>query len=145
VSLGGGGEMAAGGRWNGKGNPVVYSSTTIALATLETLAHTSHAGAIRNAFLINVSIPPSTWKLRETISASQLDFTWLADPPGPTTIDFGNTWLNSLRSPLLLVPSVIVPEEFNVLINPRHPATSKISATVARQYIYDRRLSLART
>jgi RES domain-containing protein len=43
-------------------------------------------------------------------------------------------------APLLLVPSIIVPEEYNVLINPAHAAARQISATVKRQFIYDPRL-----
>jgi RES domain-containing protein len=52
----------------------------------------------------------------------------------------GDSWLDEGAAPVLQVPSVIVPEEYNLLINPVHPASKRISATVARQYVYDPRL-----
>lgn len=137
--LSGGGAKITGGRWNSKGNAVVYAASTIALATLETLAHLGDNIAIRNAFLVRVDIPPSVWRLRQIVDAQILEPTWLAEPPGSTTIGYGDIWLNAMRSPLLLVPSVIVPEEHNVLINPHHPSNKKLTTTVARQFIYDPR------
>lgn len=140
TDLGGGGARATGGRWNGKGIPVVYAATTIALATLETLAHLGDNIAIRNAFLVRIDVPAPVWKARHTITAGDLAPTWLAEPPGSTSINAGNAWLASRACALLLVPSVIVPEEYNVLINPLHPHAAKLAAAVVRQYVYDPRL-----
>lgn len=140
TDLGGGGARVSGGRWNGKGMPVVYAATSIALATLETLAHLGGNIAMRNAFLVRIDVPASVWKSRQTITAGELDPTWLAEPPGSTSIDAGNAWLAQRACALLQVPSVIVPEEYNVLINPMHPHAGKLSATVVRQYVYDPRL-----
>lgn len=138
--LSGGGAKATGGRWNSKGKAVLYSSSTIALATLETLAHLGDNIALRNAFLVRIDIPDAVWNAREYIDAADLDPTWLAEPPGSTTIAFGDAWLQSASAPLLEVPSVIVPEEKNVLINPAHPLARRITAAVLRQYVYDPRL-----
>ena len=140
TDLSGGGARACGGRWNGKGVPAVYAATTIALATLETLAHLGDNIAIRNAFLVRIDVPASVWNSRQTITAGELPPTWLAEPPGSTSIDAGNGWLANRASALLLVPSVIVPEEYNVLINPLHPLVNKLTACVVRQYLYDPRL-----
>ena len=140
TDLSGGAAKAKGGRWNSKGKAVVYAASTIALATLETLVHLGDNITIRNAFLVKLIVPASVWKAREIIEASNLDITWMAEPAGSTTINFGDFWLESVTSPLLLVPSVIVPEEYNVLINPMHPKAAKIRAEVARRYIYDPRL-----
>jgi RES domain-containing protein len=140
ADLSGGGAKLTGGRWNSKGRAVVYASSTIALATLETIAHLGDNIAIRNAFLVKIEVPAAVWRSREVVEASELDVTWLAEPPGSTTIKFGDKWLDIKTAPLLLVPSVIVPEEYNVLINPAHPGSAKLSATVTRQYIYDPRL-----
>lgn len=129
------------GRWNSKGKAVVYASTSIALATLETLAHTGNAAGIRNAFLVRISVPIAIWKLRKIVTAQDLDPTWLSEPPGAASIKFGDAWLASLCSPLMLVPSAIVPEEYNVLLNSKHPAINKVRAIATRQYIYDPRLS----
>jgi RES domain-containing protein len=140
TDLSGGGAKSTGGRWNSKGVPVVYASTTIALATLETLAHLGDNIAIRNTFLVQINVPTSLWKKREIIEAIDLPPTWVAEPPGSTTIDFGDDWLAGLSAPLLLVPSVIVPEEYNVLLNPAHWDTRKCTSTVLRHYVYDPRL-----
>lgn len=129
-----------GGRWNSKGKPVVYAASSIALATLEHLVHLGDNIAMRNAFLVRINVPASVWKSREIIEASELYITWIAEPAGSTTITFGDEWLDQAKAPLLLVPSVIVPEEYNVLINPIHPDTRKITAEVTRQYLYDPRL-----
>lgn len=138
--LSGGGAKITGGRWNSKGQPVVYAATGIALATLETLAHLGDNIAIRNAFLVRISVPPALWKQRQIISTEQLDPTWNAEPPGSTSVALGDAWLHGAGSALLLVPSVIVPEEYNVLINPAHAASARITASVLRQFIYDPRL-----
>jgi RES domain-containing protein len=138
--LDGGGAKLTGGRWNSKGRAVVYASSTIALATLETLAHLGDTIAIRNIFLVRIDVPASVWKSRELVEAGDLDITWIAEPPGLTTIAFGDNWLAQARSPILLVPSVIVPEEYNVLINPAHPDSKKLTAMVTRQFVYDPRL-----
>lgn len=136
----GAGAKAVGGRWNAKGTPVVYASTTISLATLETLAHLGEEIAIRNSFLIKLTIPEAVWDKRITVAPAALPITWLAEPPGSTAIQLGNTWLLANTAALMQVPSVIVPEEYNVLINPAPPDTAQITATVVRQYLYDPRL-----
>ena len=138
--MSGGGAKATGGRWNSKGVPVVYASTSIALATLETLTHLGDNIAIRNAFLLQIDVPASVWKLREIIQPADLDPTWVAEPLGSTTVNFGDNWLAGASAPILMVPSVIVPEEYNVLINPMHPRAKRLQAKVVRQFIYDPRL-----
>lgn len=138
--LSGGGAKITGGRWNSKGQAVLYASTGIALATLETLAHLGDNIAIRNAFLVKLAIPPLLWKQRQMISPDDLDPTWRAEPPGSTSVAYGDAWLRSANSALLLVPSVIIPEESNVLINPAHPHSKHISASIVRQFVYDPRL-----
>lgn len=140
TDLSGGGAKTTGGRWNSKGIPVVYAATTIALATLETLAHLGDNIAIRNTFLVQITVPAALWKKRQIVEVKNLSPTWLAEPPGSTTINFGDDWLRNLSAPLLLVPSVIIPEEYNVLINPAYPGSGNIQASVLRQFIYDPRL-----
>lgn len=138
--LSGGGAKITGGRWNSKGQAVLYASTSIALATLETLAHLGDNIAIRNVFLIRLNIPLSLWKQRRILSPDDLDPTWCAEPPGSASVVYGDDWLRSTGSALMLVPSVIIHEEFNVLINPAHPACKRISASVVRQFVYDPKL-----
>lgn len=133
-----------GGRWNSKGTPVVYASTSIALAVLETLVHTGANIAVPNSFLVRMDVPADTWKLREKVTQAQLEPTWLAEPSGSATLELGTEWLKSTNSPLLLVPSVIVPEEYNALVNPAHPDAALIRARITRQFVYDPRLAKPR-
>jgi len=74
------------------------------------------------------------------VRAHELPLTWLAEPPGSTTIAFGNAWLRQAGTALLLVPSIIVPEEYNVLINPACAEVRSITSAVLRHYMYDPRL-----
>lgn len=62
---------------------------------------------------------------------------WLAEPPGKDSINYGNAWLAGKTATLLLVPSVIVHEEGNILINPAHPDATKITASVAKERYAD--------
>lgn len=137
----GGGAKTVGGRWNSKGLAVVYSSPTISLATLETLAHIGDDIAARNRFLIRIEVPDSVWNAREVLDVSALDPTWLSEPPGMASIAVGDEWLRAGSSALFLVPSVIIPDECNVLINPLHPDAQQIKAGVVRQFVYDPRLA----
>lgn len=129
-----------GGRWNSIGSAVVYSSTTIALAALETLTRFSNADTARNSFLVRVEVPYEIWRKRKTTPAASLPVTWLSIPAAPTSIDFGDAWLAARSEAIMLVPSVIIPEEFNVMINPRHPEAGRITASVQRPFLYDPRL-----
>jgi RES domain-containing protein len=138
--LSGGGAQAVGGRWNRKGTAAVYASTSIALATLETLAHLGGNISIRNAFLVRITVPQAVWDQRRSVSLASLPRAWLAEPPGAASIEFGDTWLRARSHAVLLVPSIIVPEEYNVVINPAHPAVSQITAKVMRQSVDDPRL-----
>lgn len=138
--LTGRGAARVGGRWNSKGNAVVYAASSIALACLETLVHVGDSIAVRNQFLVRVDLPDEVWKRRQVRLPSDIDPTWLAEPPAASSVAVGDAWLASLESALLAVPSVVVPEEANVLINPGHPDAQLITATVVRQFVYDPRL-----
>ncbi len=67
---------------------------------------------------------------------------WDAQPAGRVSIAFGTRWANSGRSALLTVPSVIVPEESNLLVNPLHPDADKLKARKIRKWLYDPRMTV---
>lgn len=126
------------GRWNDDGLPVVYSATTLALAVLETAAHVDDAGLPQNRFVVQIEVPEVLWKQRMVLDANTLSAAWCTIPAGSASIKIGSAWLQSRSSAILLVPSVIVPEEFVVLINPQHPGASKIKAQAIRPFDYKR-------
>jgi RES domain-containing protein len=136
--LSGGGAAANPGRWNDNKEPVVYCAPSIAIAVLETAAHVDDSGLPLNRYLVEIDVPDGVWAQREELPVSSLPVTWSAIPAGHSSVKIGSDWLSSLRSPILLVPSVIVPEEWASLINPRQPATAPISARVVRLFEYNR-------
>ena len=137
ADVSGTGAAAEPGRWNKTGESVLYTTTSIALATLETAAHVNPAGLPLNKFLVEIVVPPEAWARREILDVGAIGPAWKAVPSGATSQRAGSDWLRSRRSALLLVPSVIVPEEYCVLINPAHPGVKDIRAIVRRRMEYD--------
>jgi RES domain-containing protein len=135
--LSGAGAKATGGRWNSVGTPMLYCSANIALATLETLSFIRTGSLPLNRYLVRIEVPGPVWDMREALSP--LPAGWDAIPSGLTSRKAGDQWVASKRSPLLAVPSVIVPDECNVLINPLHPAIARVVATTVRRWVYDPR------
>ncbi|MDP3746716.1 MAG: RES family NAD+ phosphorylase [Phenylobacterium sp.] len=138
--LTGAGAEITGGRWNEKGVPMVYTSETRALACLETVVHLNAGGLPLNRYLVAIEVPDDLMAaaLRET--AASLRAGWDAEPAGRVTLKFGTDWINARSSAVLAVPSVIVPEEINLLINPLHAEASRITARKVRRWTYDPRL-----
>ena len=139
--LSGKGAEITGGRWNRKGLPVVYAASTASLAALETIVHFAATGLPLNRFLVRIDVPDDLWNARRSATPASLDIGWNAVPAGKVSLDFGDAWLKDAASPLVLeVPSVIVPEESNVLLNARHPQMSRVKASKLRLWQYDGRL-----
>ncbi len=138
TDLGGGGAALYPGRWNEEGQAVVYCALSMAVAVLETAAHIDAAGLPQNRFIVEIDVPPDLWALREVVSAEDLPAAWAAIPAGRASVRVGAAWLSACRSPILLVPSVIVPEEFVALLNPGHALASRIKARMLRPFDYDR-------
>ena len=136
--LSGNGAAKNPGRWNDDGQPVVYTAPTIAMAILETAAHIDAAGLPLNRFLVRIEVPDGSWDAREQASVSSLPRTWSAIPAGKGSVDVGAAWLRSVRSLVLVVPSVIAPEEPTTLINPAHRDARLLRADVVRPFEYER-------
>jgi len=139
--MSGAGAKAMGGRWNTAGDALVYTSETQALACLETVVHLNAGRLPLDRYLVSVTIPDAVWRAARTERACSLPVGWDADPTGRASIQLGLAWIRSGVSALLRVPSVIVPDEYNVLINPLHPDGRAISASKIRKFLYDPRLT----
>ena len=137
--LSGKGAEKTGGRWNRKGRRVVYTSGSRALACLETIVHLGTATLPLNRYLVKIEVPVAIWAKRATIDPDAL-VGWDAIPAGKVSLDAGDQWLASGDSALLMVPSVIVPDESNTLISPAHPDAASITATKLKLWRYDSRL-----
>lgn len=133
-----GGAARSPGRWNEPGQPVLYTAPTIAMAVLETAAHINDGGLPLNRYLVRLDVPAAVWRKRLELEPAMLPPTWDAVPAGATSAAIGAEWIKSSSSAVLLVPSVIVPEERAALVNPAHPDMNKIKAAVVRPFEYNR-------
>jgi len=129
-----------GGRWTSPGRPAVYTSASVALATLEVLVHLDAANLLASYALIPVDIPN---RLVEALDPEALPPDWRRFPAPARLQALGDAWLASLRTPALRVPSVVVPTEFNYLLNPQHPDFRKCRVGRARPHLLDPRLGRA--
>lgn len=139
--MSGAGAEKTGGRWNRPGMPIVYSASSRALACLETLVHLNAGGLPLNRYLVEVAVPDDIWAAAERTTQASLPVGWDAEPAGRVSISFGSEWASSKRSAVLVVPSVIVPEEYNLLINPAHPDAAQVTASKIRKWLYDPRVA----
>ncbi len=106
-----------GGRWHSSGRAVVYTSATTSLGLLEQLVHSEKR--LRPFYL---AIPVTFGAdLVDVIDVFRLPASWTAFPPPFELQRIGNEWVDSMRSCILEVPSVIVPHESNFILNPKRP------------------------
>ena len=129
------GAQLTGGRWNPRGIPVVYSGSSIALVALEYFVHLA-GEAPADLVLLQIEVPDGA--SAEVLAPTALADGWQEDLGA--TQRLGREWIESRRTLLLSVPSAIVPEEFNVLLNPAHPEWDGVEVRLLRAFHYDRRM-----
>jgi RES domain-containing protein len=132
-----------GGRWNGKGLPVVYTAGALSLAILEVLVHLDDSSILSSYGCFSVKIPK---RLVEVLPLGALPAGWSASPIPEKVQEIGNRWLARGKSAVLQVPSAAylltgdLPPESNYLLNPAHKDFSKIEIGPFRQLRIDERL-----
>ena len=136
TAFSGEGARRVGGRWTPVGYPVVHTSSSIALAVLETLVHVD-ASVMPVHRVIAVDVPESIPVT--TITVADLPNDWRRTPPPSRLRELGKAWLDAGEVALMRVPSVIVPEEPNYLINPRHADFSRLAIHPPAPFETDRR------
>ena len=137
ISLDGEGGRLADGRWNSAGNPVVYLAASPPGALIEALVHLE---------LDEDDLPPIYTLLHITVPQSLSIYTmrvptgnyWMTTPA--LTRKLGDAWLKSQRSALVRVPSAIVPNTFNYLLNPLHKDAHRIRIAESLRAVFDLRL-----
>jgi RES domain-containing protein len=137
TAFSGDGARAYGGRWNFPGIPMVYAAHTRALAALESLAHYGGAERRMEFVTFEIDIPDP---LAMQLDAATLPSDWRTDVPSASTQDIGSEWQLSGRSAALVVPSVLVPQESCVLLNPEHRDTQGIMVAYPEPFTFDSRL-----
>jgi RES domain-containing protein len=130
------GAALAGGRWNSAGTKVIYLSEHKSLAALETLVHLPRSATARFAFF-QVELPAESI---EPLPPAALPAGWTKVPPQTDTQAIGDAWVRDQRSAILAVPSVIISEELNYLLNPAHPDFKKIRVGNPQPFTFDPRL-----
>jgi RES domain-containing protein len=135
ADLSGEGSKRFGGRWNSKGFAVVYTSTSISLSLIELFIHSISYQDIINNRIVIIDVPD---KNCTEIKVKSLKTNWQADIA--YTQYMGDQFLSSCTHLLLKVPSAIIPEEFNYLINPAHPDFSKVTIHTIKSFSFDTRL-----
>jgi len=130
ADLSGEGARLIGGRWNGPGQPAVYMAAEASLALLEVRVHLD----------LPLELLPDDYVYME-IETGDLAIEDAALPPADDDCaGAGDHWLASLRTPLLRVPSVIVPFSSNLILNPKHPAASRAKIVKLHECLFDPRL-----
>jgi RES domain-containing protein len=137
TAFSGDGARMFGGRWNRPGVPMVYAAHTRALAALEALAH--FAGAERRIEFVTFAIEvPDELVLRS--SPEDLPPDWRREEPSPSTQEIGSRWQLGGKSVALLVPSVLIPQEYCILLNPEHPDARRVMVRYPEPFQFDARL-----
>jgi len=132
------GARIRGGRWNPEGTAVVYTSSTLALATLEALVHVKPHNFGDDLVAVAADIPERLG--RSVIRLGDLRRDWQVHPPPGELADIGAEWLRQARTAVLIVPSAIIPQESNYLLSPRHPAFGRIKIQAPIPFRFDQRL-----
>ena len=127
------------GRWHQAGHRVVYTSASAALAALETLVHTDSDLLPRTSYVAIPADLPEDLPLQE-LTLADLPTDWQTTPAPPTLRALGMQWLFAGQTAVLAVPSVIVPFEWNYLLNPLHPDFLRIQIGSPQSYRFDSRL-----
>ena len=127
ADLSGEGARRFGGRWNRAGRPVVYLAEHPALAALEVRVHLDLPFELLpvDFVLMQVEVPDNPDR---------------AFAEGANGVEVGDAWLAEARTFALLVPSVLVPHAWNVLLNPRHPEAGQAAVRTIEAFGFDPRL-----
>lgn len=135
-----------GGRWNSKGKPTIYGSTTLALMLLERMVHLDGSIPPADERWVSATVPPG----RSVEIVDPLALPGWQRETHQASCHYGDRWLDECRSLVLIVPSVVmyrsvgtaageIPDR-NVLVNPRHPDFTRVEVSGERPLTFDLRL-----
>ena len=134
----GDGARIYGGRWNSKGVAVVYTAGSLALASIEMIVNLPAPKLLQKYIRISAQISSD---LVSDLSEAGLPEDWNSRPISPSTRAISDRWVKNQSSAVLRVPSIVVPDEYNYLINPAHPNFVKIDIGKPIVYYFDPRLT----
>lgn len=134
------GASIRGQRWNSANIPAIYAGLSLEIAAMEKLVH---AGSILPPDLVVVRIElPDDKDLFDIPDPSELPKGWNALPGSPAAAAYGDVFLLKRERLGLIVPSAVVPEARNIVINPGHPSMREVIMETVRDFTFDPRLRL---
>lgn len=137
--LSGEGAKINGGRWNHKNFPCVYTSESRALSLLEYTVNINIEEIPRALSITTIEIPDSEILI---INEATLPGDWKQIPVPSSTKDFGTRFLKAGKKAIIQIPSSVIKEEYNYLLNPAHSESKNFKIVEIRDLIYDVRIKL---
>jgi len=125
-------------RWNSKDVRMIYTAASRALACLENLVHRNALGLDQLFRTMVIDIPDDL--VIKRINSNSLPLAWQAFANYQYTQKLGDAWIAGRKSAVLQVPSALIPQEFNYLINPDHPDFKKIRLVATESFVFDPRI-----
>lgn len=139
TALAGEGARLYGGRWNSPGTSIVYAAQSQSLALLEMLVHLESPELLKRYVLFKIQLEAS---LTTRLDVSRLPKNWKEYPVPARVQSIGDNWAASRASVALAVPSAVVPDESNFLLNPNHHEFSKLIISKSIAFQFDPRLAV---
>jgi RES domain-containing protein len=135
-ALDGAGSRINGGRWNNIGTPCIYTSESRALAVLEYIVNMQLDEVPLDLVVISLKIANE----KEIYKPAKLPENWMNIKASDETKQLGTSILNQKEHLIIKIPSVIIPEEYNYLINPEHSHMKNLSIVNVAPFSFDTRL-----
>lgn len=132
------GAFRFGGRWNSPGTRILYTASSLALATLELFVHLNSEALLNAYSFASVTFDEAAVERVEKFAG--LPSNWDVFPPPEDTQRIGDEWVVSGSGLVLSVPSAVLPVERNYLINVGHPDLSKVALAAPERLVIDKRL-----
>lgn len=127
-------------RWNRRNQYVLYTGSSRSLSTLELIVHRNSIAPLDRYKVLVISIPDSDHLIKQ-VSTKVLPGNWRTLSAYPALQKIGNDWYESMETLVLKVPSAVIPNEFNFIINLEHPDfKDHIKLIRAEDYFWDDRL-----
>jgi RES domain-containing protein len=140
AALDGTGGLYGPGRWHRKGHLIIYASEYASLAAWEKIVHVASFGNLQNDLLLVKLEIPDRIEI-QTVPQNILVKGWDRFPYSSETVNFGTSFLRKKEYLALKVPTVIIPDEFNVILNPLHPDIIACKVISIIPFIFDTRVS----
>ena len=144
ADLNGAGNMRTGARWNSPGHGVVYASFNLSLCVLEAYVHMPPLLRINLPEMASVRIEIPDEASRFDVDLADLPSDLVGNEAERRCRDLGDRWLTRSEHLVCTMPSIIVPQERNLMLDPVHPLMAKVKIASVERFRFDRRLATPR-